>query len=342
MGGADGAVGFGCGGHQRGLSAEAAIRSRRATVNGVELDLLESGDRGAPAVVLAHGFPEAAWSWRHQLPALADAGYHAIAPDQRGYGGSSSPNVVDAYGIEDLCGDLIGLLDETGQEQGVFVGHDWGALIVWDLARLHPERVRAVVGASVPYTFWPGRPTEVLRRLMGDRFSYILYFQDVGPAEEELEADIGDTLARVLWSASGEGFRAPSEAPPAQGTRFLTTLPPPPPLPWPWLTAADLKRYVATFERSGFFGPLSYYRNFDGNYDRMTALPPSRLTMPCIHIAGERDLVLLMAPNAAERMSAELPGFRGQTLIPGVGHWTQQEAPAAFNDALLSFLHDMD
>jgi pimeloyl-ACP methyl ester carboxylesterase len=316
------------------------VRRRTAAVNGVHLDVLESGDPAAPPVILSHGFPESSWSWRHQLPTLATAGYHAIAPDQRGYGGSSRPEEVEAYGIDALCDDLLGLLDETGHDQGVFVGHDWGALIVWDLARLHPERVRAVVGVSVPFTFWPARPTEFLRAIMGDRFFYILYFQEVGPAERELEADVARTLSSVLWGGSGEGF-APGEPQPAEGTGFLTGATTPPPLPWPWLTEDDLEHYVDAFTRSGFFGPLSYYRNLDANYDRLAGLSPSRLTMPSCHIAGERDLVLLMAGEAHARMTAELPGYRGQVLLPDVGHWTQQESPAAFDAALLSFLADL-
>jgi pimeloyl-ACP methyl ester carboxylesterase len=318
------------------------IGRRTAAVNGVELQVIEAGDPGAPPVILAHGFPESAFSWRHQLPTLAAAGFHAIAPDQRGYGGSSRPDQVAAYGIDALCDDLVALLDETGHEQGVFVGHDWGALIVWDLPRLRPERVRAVVGVSVPCPFWPTRPTEFLRAVMGDRFFYILYFQDVGPAERELEADVRTTLATVLWGGSGGGFEPSSELAPADGTGFLSGLPEPPPLPWTWLTEDDLDEYVAAFTRSGFFGPLSYYRNLDANYDRLADRPRSLLTMPSCHIAGERDVVLRMAANADARMAAELPGYRGQTLLPGVGHWTQQEDPRAFDAALLSFLSSLD
>jgi len=184
-------------GRRDNMSAMAAqgIRTRRTQVNGVELDLLEAGDASRPPVILSHGFPEAAHSWRHQLGALADAGYHAIAPDQRGYGRSSRPTEVSAYGIEQLTADLIGLLDETGHEQGVFVGHDWGALIVWELARLYPERVKAVVGVSVPFVAWPGRPTDLMRMMYGDRFFYILYFQQVGPPEAELGANTRATMA---------------------------------------------------------------------------------------------------------------------------------------------------
>jgi pimeloyl-ACP methyl ester carboxylesterase len=317
---------------------DAALRSRRVALGDVELDVREAGPPDGPPVILAHGFPESSWSWRHQLPALGAAGYHVLAPDQRGYGRSSCPTRVEDYGIENLAGDLVALLDETGHEQGVFVGHDWGALIVWDLARLHPERVRAVVGVSVPYTFWPERPTDTMRARAGDRFFYILYFQPVGPAERELEADVRHTLLTTFWSACGEGFQPRAQVPPMAGTGFLTGLPEPPPLPWPWLDETDLDTYADAFEASGFFGPVSYYRNFDANYERLRDVPPSVLTMPSLYVTGEEDPVRRMSPRAPERMAAEVPGFRGQVLLPGVGHWTQQEAPAAFNEALLAFL----
>jgi pimeloyl-ACP methyl ester carboxylesterase len=280
--------------------------------NGVELDVLEAGEASNPLVVLSHGFPESSWSWRHQLPALAAAGYHAVAPDQRGYGRSSRPGEVSAYGIDHLCDDLLGLLDGEGREQAVFVGHDWGALIVWELARLHPERVKAVVGVSVPFVQWPGPPTALMRAVWGDRFFYILYFQPVGPAETELGADPRRTMARVLWSASGDGFQGPrAEIPPMEGTGFLDLMSDPP------------------------------YRNLDANYERIKDLPASRLSMPSFFIGGDKDGVIAMDPGGIDRMREALPDFRGAVLLPGVGHWTQQEAPAAFNDALLGFLRSL-
>ena len=198
----------------------------------------------------------------------------------------------------------------------MFVGHDWGALIVWDLARLHPERVRAVVAASVPYPAWPARPTDLMRARAGDRFFYILYFQDVGPAERELEADVRRTMTLTLWGASGDGFSSRGRQP-AEGTGFLTGAAPAPPLPWSWLTEPDLDHYVDAFEASGFFGPLSYYRNMDANYERTRALPPSGLTMPSFFIAGERDPVSRMRHGSVEWMTAELPGFRGGSAPAG-------------------------
>ena len=319
------------------------MRARRTAVNGVELDLLESGDPDAPPVILAHGFPETSWSWRHQLPVLADAGFHAIAPDQRGYAGSSRPERVDDYGIASLCGDLIALLDEAGHEQAVFVGHDWGALIVWDLARLHPERVRAVVGVSVPYTFWPGRPVEFLRLLMGDRFFYILYFQPVGPAEAELEADPRLHDGQGALGRVRRGLQPPDRARPRRGHG----------LPHPGCGAAaaavvlaDARTTSAATPRPSSSPASSGRSATTATWTPTTTCWPTgrRLSSPCPAATSRATGTwsCMMAAGADERMAAELPGYRGQTLLPGVGHWTQQEAPEAFNAALLTFLNALD
>ncbi|MDQ1394894.1 MAG: hypothetical protein QOG64_153 [Acidimicrobiaceae bacterium] len=325
--------------------AEQAASRRNVHVNGVDLRITEQGS--GPAVILCHGFPELAYSWRHQLPALAAAGYRAVAPDQRGYGGSSRPERVTDYGIEALAGDLIALLDDLGEEQAVFVGHDWGALIVWDLALLHPERVRAVVGVSVPFIRWPMAPIQLLRMAAGDNFMYIVYFQDVGPAEKELEADPRRTMARTLWSVSGD-FLASREGPegpggmvsplPAEGTGFLTMMEDPPdPLP-SWLTAADIHEFAAAFRTSGFFGPLSYYRNMDRNWEVTKDLAADRVAMPSMFIGGSLDPVITGNPAALDAMKELLPDLRDVVIIPGAGHWTQQERPDEVNQALLAFL----
>ncbi|MCU1390499.1 MAG: epoxide hydrolase, partial [Ilumatobacteraceae bacterium] len=226
------------------------VRERVAFVNGVELHVLEAGDRSNPTVLLCHGFPEGAHSWRHQMPALAAAGYHVLAPDQRGYGTSSVPSDVSAYGIRQLTGDLAALLDDAGKDDAVFVGHDWGSLIVWEAARLISNRVGAVVGVSVPAVAWPGPPTTLFKMIYGDRFFYMLYFQPVGPAEAELEADTYDTIRKVFWGASGEGFVIPTELAPMEGTGFLTNMPEPPPLPWSWMTEGELRHYATQFRTS--------------------------------------------------------------------------------------------
>ena len=318
-------------------------------VNGVTLRVHQAGDTSNPTVVLCHGFPELGYSWRHQLQPLAEAGYHVVAPDQRGYGHSSSPRQISAYGIGELTGDLLALLDHFGKDDAVFVGHDWGALIVWDLARLHPRRVRSVVGVSVPFVQWPAPPTQLFKMLYGDRFFYMLYFQEPGVAETELDTDPYDTMAKVLHAASGAGFRGrgvPSELPPMAGTGFLTMMREPPARPFvgpegPWLTEPDLQAYADEFAHSGFFGPVSYYRNLDANFDVVKDLGPERLTMPAYFIGGTDDVVNVMDPSGVERMQNLLPDFRGATILDGVGHWTQQEAPAAFNDALLGFLRSL-
>jgi len=321
-----------------------SISRRRRSVNGVELDVSEAGGPDAPAVVLLHGFPECAWSWRHQMEPLAGAGYHVLAPDQRGYAASSAPRDVAGYGNRQLCGDVVVLLDATGHDDAVVVGHDWGALLMWDLARLHPERVRAAVGVSVPYTPWPVPPTELFRALHGDDFFYILYFQDVGPAEAELEADVERTMRTVLWGGSGDGAPVRPPAPlPSAGTGFLDVIaaagPVPDDLP-SWLTDGDLATYVAAFEHSGFYGPISWYRNLDANHEVVKDLPAP--AMPTAFIGGTNDLVTAGRPGYIESMDALLPDHRHSVLLEGVGHWTQQEDPEGFNEALLTFLRDLD
>jgi pimeloyl-ACP methyl ester carboxylesterase len=315
------------------------MRSRTASVNGVELQVLEDGEPGHPVVILAHGFPECAWSWRHQLPALAAAGYHVLAPDQRGYGHSTRPERVEDYGIEALTGDLIGLLDETGQDQAVFVGHDWGALVTWEVARLHPDRVRAVVGVSVPFTNWPVRPTDLFRMLFGDRFFYMLYFQEVGPAEREFEADVRHTMHQIVRGGSGEMFQgAPSELLPAEGTGFLDMFRDIPDGLPSWMGEADFEQFVQRFEASGFFGPVSWYRNLDANFEILKDLPPSRVSMPSFFIGGTKDAVIAGRPEMVDAMADVLPDYRGKVMLEGAGHWTQQELPDEFNEALLGFL----
>lgn len=322
-------------------------RTRRvATAPGIELVVHEAGTPGDPVVVLCHGFPETAHSWRHQMQPLADAGFHVLAPDQRGYGHSSAPRDVEAYHIDRLTGDLLALLDDVGVDDAVFVGHDWGAFVVWHMGQLHPDRCRAIVAASVPYTAWPAPPTDLMKAMWGDRFFYILYFQPVGPAETELEADVRRTMHTIMWAASGEMYRGtPAEFPPAEGTGFLDSMAGlaggiPDELP-AWLSQDDLDAYVDEFSTSGFFGPVSWYRNLDANHERTKHIAPTTLTMPCLFIGGTHDAVIAARPEYVDAMDGMLPGYRGKVMIDGAGHWTQQEAPAEFNDALLGFLRTL-
>lgn len=321
-------------------------RTSTISVNGVDLVVHEAGRVGDPVVVLSHGFPELAHSWRHQMAPLAAAGYHVIAPDQRGYGHSSRPEAIDAYGTDSLTGDLFALLDHYGAADAIFVGHDWGSMVVWEAARHRPERVKAVIGVSVPYVEWPGPPTQLMQMVYGDRFFYILYFQQVGPPEAELDADPRRTMSHVLYGASAAsvaGREMPTELPPMEGTGFLSAMNEPPALPWSgpegvWMDAEGFDVYAAEFAHSGFFGPVSWYRNLDANAARAMGLTAERLSMPSYFITGDLDVVRMMDPTGPERMRNLLPDYRGETIIPGAGHWVQQETPQAFNDALLGFL----
>ena len=322
---------------------------RTARVNGIDLHVVEAGT--GPPVVLAHGFPELSYSWRHQLPALAGAGYRALAPDMRGYGRSDAPSDVEAYDIEHLTGDLLGLLDDVGEDKGVFVGHDWGAIVVWNLAVMAPERVAGVVGMSVPFIPRPdGPPTERMRALFGDAFFYMLYFQERGVADADLGEDPARTMRRLLaggaTGGSGGSGSGGSDAPPLpdpslfapDGRGFVERLPEPDGLP-AWLEQRELDHYVSEFTRTGFTGGINWYRNLDRNWLRTPHLAGAKVTVPSLFVGGRNDPVLLMSPP--EAMNEWVTDHRGTVVVDGAGHWVQQEAPGPVNDALLGFLRSV-
>jgi pimeloyl-ACP methyl ester carboxylesterase len=283
----------------------------------VRLHVVEEGD-GRP-VILCHGFPELWYSWRHQLPALAEAGYRAVALDMRGFGDSSAPGAIDAYDAESISRDLLALLDDLGAERAAFVGHDWGAATVWYLARAHPRRVAAVAGLSVPF-IPPGSrpPLATMRAMLGEDF-YIVWFQEPGVADEALSRDVRRTfLTRRVWDArwasdADEQLRRPD-----------------------WLAERDERVYVETFERTGFTGGLNYYRNIDRNWELQRALGDRRIEQPAMFLTGERDPVRRWSP--AERMDGWVTDLRDSIVVAGAGHWVQQEAPERVNDALIRFL----
>ena len=278
--------------------------------------MTEAGE--GPLVVLCHGWPELAYSWRHQLPALAEAGYRAVAPDQRGYGASSRPEAIDEYDIVHLTDDLVGLLDHYGESQAVFVGHDWGSMVVWQMAQRFPERVRGVVGMSVPFLPRGSMPpTQLWRRAFGDRFFYILYFQEPGVAEAEFEDDVRATMRRILWSASGDAPAARLGGLPAAGTGFLTGLSDPPDELPAWLTENDVDTFASAFEGSGFAGGINWYRNFDRNWELSEPWAGRKVTMPSAFITGEVDPVRKFAPEGS--MNEWCTDFRGSTIVSGAG-----------------------
>ncbi|HEX8854914.1 MAG TPA: alpha/beta hydrolase [Thermoleophilaceae bacterium] len=292
---------------------------RQAAVNGIELHVAEEGS--GPPVILAHGFPELWYSWRDQLPALADAGYRVLAPDMRGFGGSSAPADIEAYDMFTIADDLIGLLDDIGEEKAVLVGHDWGANAVWWTALAHPERVAAVVGMSVPIVpRAPAPPIGLLRQGLSDDF-YMIWFQEPGVADEALSRDVRRTLttSRVWdanWAERDDDPRRPD-----------------------WLSEEELAVYVETFTRTGFTGGLNWYRNIDRNWELSEPIADRRVDQPSLFIAGTRDPVLaFMPPEAMDGMVTDL---RGKLMIEGAGHWVQQERPDEVNSALLRFLREV-
>ena len=291
---------------------------RLLATNGIELSVLDEGS--GPPMVLCHGFPELAYSWRHQIPALVSAGYRVLAPDMRGYGRSSAPAEVEAYDIASLCGDLCGLLDAVGEQSAIFVGHDWGASVVWSLATLHPERVRAVAGLSVPFVpRAPAPPIPIMRAHLGEDF-YIVWFQQPGIADAALASDVRRTLTTSRqWTAQW------AEEDPVR-----------PPRRPDWLSEEELNVYVETFERTGFTGGLNWYRNIDRNWELTAPVAERRVEQPAFFLTGELDLVRGFMP--AEAMSGWVTDLRAQVVIPGAGHWVQQQAPEEVNAALLGFL----
>jgi pimeloyl-ACP methyl ester carboxylesterase len=316
------------------------VSERVVPTNGIELRVLEAGT--GPLVVLCHGFPELSHSWRHQLPALAAAGYHAVAPDMRGYGGSSRPEAVADYDIRHLTGDILGLLDALGEERAVLVGHDWGAPVVWNLALRAPERVRGVVGMSVPYTPRSSRPpTEIWKHVFSENWFYILYFQEPGIADSELARDPAATLRRLMCAVSGrpaaEGLTALTG--PRDGRGLVDRLPEPAELP-AWLPEADLAHYTDVFARTGFTGGLNWYRNFDRNWELTPELEGAKIEVPTLFVAGAGDPVVVMVP--VHEMERWITDLRGIVMVPGAGHWVQQERPDAVNAALLEFLAGLD
>ena len=316
------------------------ITHRFVKTNGLNMHIAECGT--GPLVVLCHGFPESWYSWRHQLTALAAAGYHVVAPDQRGYGQTDAPEDIAKYSQLHLVGDIVGLLDALGEETAVIAGHDWGAPVAWNAGLMRPDRFRAVIGLSVPFTPRGGvRPTDGMKAAFGDNFFYILYFQEPGVAEAELGADTRKFLRMFLYSASGD-------VPPGAAFRqFPNTAKLGEQLQdggesWaPWLTKADLDFYTGEFERAGFRGGLNWYRNVDRTWEFMAPFDGAPMHQPAFFIAGERDGVIAMNPVALQNLEKTVPNLKGKVLLPGCGHWTQQERPDEVNAAMIGFLKSL-
>jgi pimeloyl-ACP methyl ester carboxylesterase len=307
--------------------------------NRIKMHIAEQGK--GPLVILCHGFPESWYSWRHQLTALADAGFWAVAPDQRGYGQTDKPEEIEEYGIFKLAGDIVGLVHALGEDRAIIVGHDWGAPVAWHSALLRPDIFYAAALLSVPYmprTWDTVKPTDVMKIMQGEGLFYQMYFQEPGKAEAELEADVRKTMRMFLYSAAGD-------PPPEKRWRFIfdksekfldagsipETLP-------PWLSEEDLVFFTKEFEKSGFRGGLNWYRNVDKGSELTYFMADQKLIQPTLFVAGEEDAVITMYRDGYDNLEQTVPNLTKKVLLPGIGHWVQQEAPEAVNELLVEFV----
>ncbi len=322
---------------------------RIVETNGIRMHIAEMGS--GPLVLLCHGFPESWYSWRHQLRALAEAGYHAVAPDMRGYGQTDAPEAIDQYTLFHLVGDMVGLVDALAEQQAVIVGHDWGAPVAWHSALFRPDRFRAVIALSVP--FRPrsaARPTTVMPQTE-DAVFYQLHFQTPGVAEAELESDPRSFIRGVLYGNSGDGPLGKHGLPADVGmvprtgglrSRLTTLIVQPETLPG-WLGEADVDFYAGEFGRTGFRGGLNWYRNIDRNWELTAPYVGARVSVPALCIIGNLDITMGFrgAREVVANMTRSVPLLRETIMLPGCGHWTQQERATEVNAAMIAFLRSL-
>jgi pimeloyl-ACP methyl ester carboxylesterase len=316
------------------------IEHRFIESNGIRIHIAEAGT--GPLVLLCHGFPESWYSWRHQIKALSEAGYHVVAPDMRGYGQTDRPQAIEKYSLFHLVGDMVGLVTAISDKPAIVMGHDWGAPVAWHCALFRPDRFRAVAGLSVPYRpRRPAAPTSIMPQTDSEIF-YQLYFQAEGVAEKELEQDVRKTVRSFLAGRVNKDDPPMNPMVPKQGG-WLNARPLPQSLP-KWLTETDLDFYVAEFERTGFRGGLNWYRNLDRNWELMSPWSGARVAVPAIYIAGEQDLVVKFpgTDQLIANLKQFVPQLQKTIMLPDCGHWTQQEKPNEVNSALLTFLNGLD
>lgn len=307
------------------------------------MQIVEQGE--GPLVLFCHGFPESSHAWRHQVPALAAAGFRAVAPDMRGYGATACPAGVDEYTVFHLVGDMVALLDALEAPTAIIVGNDWGATVAWQAAQMRPDRFRGVVAIGVPMMGRPPVPPTHIFPQTDEAQFYTLYVQEPGLAEAELERDVRQTLRKILFAASGNaGARQMGDRTPnpfgmiSRRGGLLSALPDPEQLP-DWLTAADLDAYVEAFAQSGFRGGLNYYRNLDRNWQLQAAFSGATVDIPALFLVGGRDTGLSMPGmrDIIDAMPVLVPRLTDRIIVPDGGHWLPQERPVPVNEAIIAF-----
>ncbi|MGI9599210.1 MAG: alpha/beta fold hydrolase [Acidimicrobiales bacterium] len=314
--------------------------SRSIMSSGHRIHLVENGPGDGLPVIMIHGFPESWYSWRHQLEALGEAGYRAMAIDVRGYGRSAAPAAIEAYAMTALVGDIIAVIDDLRVPQAAVFGHDWGAPIAWNTALLRPDRVRGVAGLSVPYSGRGDlRPLTAFRAMAGDDLFYIDYFQEPGLVEAEVEKDVAGWLRGFYFTASAE---ADHDGPPMgmvpRGRELRERLQQPGPGQMAWLTDDDFGYYLGEFERTGLTGGFNRYRNIERDWTELAPWRHAPITVPALFIGGDRDGPTRLGQNAIERFDQTLPKLTRSEILANCGHWTQQEQPGPVNELLLEFL----
>jgi len=345
------------------------VTHKTVQTNGINMHIVTEGE--GPLVIMCHGFPGLAYSWRHQMTPIAEAGYTAVAIDQRGYGRSDRPTDPAVYDSNHTVGDLIGLLTALGQEKAVFIGHDFGAAQVYNIAVRHPELVAGVIGMACPYDFdlagrggaglnppkdqqYPRtfalpykKPSDCYADIAKNHFIHMHYFQEIGPAEKELGARPRDFLMRDFWALSGDGSLLDWTQFPGEGIGYLDALAEPSkPLPWSWLSQQDMDFYVNEYTNSEpgseFIGGLHSYRAADRNWEISKPYADNNIEAPSLFISGAEDPVLQMiGGDALEILQQRSTDLRGIEIVAGAGHFVQQEKPDQTNKAILSFLKNL-
>lgn len=313
---------------------------RNIETNHIKMRIAEMGDTG-PLVILVHGWPESWYSWRHQISAIAKAGYRVVIPEMRGYGKTDAPQRIESYDIVNLAADIVGLLDALDEKKAHVIGHDWGAIVAANTVLLHPDRFSSLVLMSVPYSGRPDRlPLTTMKEKFKDRFFYIIYHNEpIGAAEAEYDADPYGILSRLYLSpdsprepktVTDQHWEAGGWIPRLGAAKNLPK----------WLNKEELDYYVAQFKDSGFRGGINYYRNIDRNWKITEHLSNAKIEIPTLFIAGERDVVIGGANETSltALMSGPIPGLKKVVVVPEMGHWIQQEAPEETNSAVLEFL----